>query len=188
MEKIKVLAFAASARKGSVNKKLIKLAAEFASAKGATVDVAEFSEFDMPLYNGDLEEKSGVPEGALELQRRLAAADALIISAPEYNHSIPGTLKNAIDWVSRVKPSPIAGKACFLLSASPSPFGGIRCVMATREPLEGLGMIVHPDTFCLIKAPQAFDESGKISDPANMAVLGEMIGAFLELASSLKKD
>ena len=96
---MKILAFAASVRTGSVNRKLIQLAAESAREKGAAVDLAEYREFDMPLYDGDLEAESGVPDGAVEFKRRLEAADGLMISLPEYNHSIPGTLKNTIDWV-----------------------------------------------------------------------------------------
>lgn len=173
-------------RKGSFNRKLIRVAADVARGKGADVDLADFRDFDMPLYDGDVEASSGLPEGGLELKRRAEAADALLLSTPEYNHSTPGTLKNAIDWLSRVKPSPLAGKAALLLSASPSPFGGVRAVLATRTPLERLGLIVYWDTFSLPKAQSAFDDGGGLVDPQNRELLENVIGSFLELARTLK--
>ncbi len=124
---LRVLAFAASVRKRSMNRRLNEIAVDIAREMGgAAADLAEYGEFDMPLYAGNVEASSGVPEGAREFQRRLEAADGLMIGSPEYNHSIPGTLKNTINWVSRIKPSPFQGRVGFLLSASPSPFGGIR--------------------------------------------------------------
>lgn len=183
---MKILAFAASLRKGSFNRKLIRVAADVARGKGADVDLADFQEFDMPLYDGDMEAASGLPQGGLELKRRAEAADALMLSTPEYNHSTPGTLKNAIDWLSRVKPSPLAGKSALLLSASPSPFGGVRGVLATRSPLERLGVIVYGDTFSLPKAQNAFDDGGKLADPQNRELLENVIGSFLEFARRLK--
>src|SRR5688572_24817459 len=107
---MRILAFAASVRSASWNRKLIRLAAGLAEAEGAEVDLAEFREFDMPLYDGDLDQRQGLPEGALELKRRVEAAEALMISIPEYNYSIPGTLKNAFDWVSRARPMPWRGR------------------------------------------------------------------------------
>ncbi len=183
---MKILAFAASVRTGSVNRKLIQLAAESARGKGAAVDLAEYREFDMPLYDGDLEAESGVPDGAVEFKRRLEAADGLMISLPEYNHSIPGTLKNTIDWVSRLKPPPFSGRVGFLMSASPSPFGGLRALEVSRAPLEGLGMIVHPEMFSLMKAPDAFDDRGQWVDPMNAQILDELIAGFIGLTRSLR--
>src|SRR5688572_17148243 len=107
---MKILAFAASLRKESLNRKLITLAADIARSQGAEVDLAEFGEFDMPLYNGDVDAGQGKPPGAIELQRRIEAADSLMIASPEYNYSMPGTLKNALDWVSRFRPMPTHGK------------------------------------------------------------------------------
>ncbi len=121
---MRVLAFAASLRRGSLNQKLILLAAEAARAAGAEVDLAEFREFDMPIYDGDVDASTGLPPGAAALRHRVEQADALMISAPEYNFSIAGPLKNAIDWVSRARPMPWRGRSVFLLSASPSAMAG----------------------------------------------------------------
>src|SRR3954468_21415906 len=98
---MRILAFAASLRRGSLNRKLVEQAAAIAKKAGAEVHLAEFRDFDMPLYDGDVNEKSGLPPGAEALRQQVEACDALLIATPEYNYSIPGTLKNAIDWVSR---------------------------------------------------------------------------------------
>src|SRR5215470_1982910 len=136
---MRVFAFAAAFRRDSLNRKLVRLAAAATERAGATVDLADFREFEMPLYDGDLEAASGPPEGARSLRERLAAADAFLISSPEYNCSMPGTLKNAIDWVSRINPSVFRGKPGCLVSASPSTVGGNRSLWALRVPLECLG-------------------------------------------------
>src|ERR1700740_2745789 len=95
---LKVLVFAASLRADSLNRKLAGLAARVAAENGATVDLASMHDFDVPSYNGDIELAQGIPSGAKELQRRLTENDAFIISSPEYNLSMPGALKNLIDW------------------------------------------------------------------------------------------
>jgi NAD(P)H-dependent FMN reductase len=182
---MRVLAFAASLRQGSLNRKLIELAATLTRAEGVEVDLAHFSEFEMPLYNGDLEPKVGWPPGVAEMTKRMDAADALIIASPEYNYSIAGVLKNAIDWVSRIRPMPWRGKSVYLMSASPSPMGGIRGLWQTRIPLEGCGSLVFPDMFALPYAHLAFDEQGKLKDKANFERLQRELRGFLRLAEAV---
>lgn len=182
---MRLLAFAASLRRESLNRKLIRLAAELARESGVEVDLADFREFDMPLYDADLQVASGFPRGTQELARRVQSADGLLISSPEYNYSIPGTLKNAIDWVSRLKPMPFRGKHGFLLAASSSMVGGIRGLWALRVPLEGLGVFLHPDMFALAQAQQAFDEEGKLKDPEIRERLRKMVTGYLETGRKL---
>ena len=182
---MRVLAFAASLRRGSLNQKLILLAAEAARAAGAEVDLAEFREFDMPIYDGDLDASTGLPPGAAALRRRVEQADALMISAPEYNFSIAGPLKNAIDWVSRARPMPWRGRSVFLLSASTSAMGGIRGLWQTRIPLEGCGALVFPDMFALSHAGEAFDPEGKLKDPKTAERLEREVIGFVRLAESV---
>jgi chromate reductase, NAD(P)H dehydrogenase (quinone) len=181
---MKILAFAASLRAGSLNRQLIQLAAELARQEGAEIDLAEFREFAMPLYDGDLEEQSGLPTGALELKRRVERAEALMIATPEYNYSIPGPLKNAIDWVSRARPIPWRGRSVYLMAASPSPMGGIRGLWQTRIPLEGCGALVFPDMFALAQAHQAFDENGRLRDPTLAERLAKDVAGFVRLAEA----
>jgi hypothetical protein len=104
--KLRVLVFAASLRADSFNRKLAALAARVAEHAGAIVDHASMRDFDLPLYDGDLEKAEGIPRGAEELKRRLLESDAFILSSPEYNGSMPGTIKNLIDWTSRFRPQP----------------------------------------------------------------------------------
>ena len=182
---MKILAFAASLRRGSLNRKLIAVAAELARSAGAEVDLAEFREFELPIYDGDLDAGSGLPSGGLELKRRLDSADAVMIAAPEYNYSIAGPLKNAIDWVSRARPMPWRGKSIYLMSASPSPMGGTRGLWQTRIPLEGCGALVFPDMFALPHANEAFDESGRLRDPALAERLQREVIGFVRLAEAV---
>lgn len=182
---MKVLAFAASLRRGSLNRKLVTLAAEEARSAGAEVDLADFREFDLPVYDGDLDAASGLPPGGVALRRRIEAADALVIAAPEYNFSIAAPLKNAIDWVSRARPMPWRGKSVLLISASPSPMGGIRGLWQTRIPLEGCGALVFPDMFALPHADAAFDEAGRLRDPAVAERLQRQVIGFVRLAEAV---
>jgi NAD(P)H-dependent FMN reductase len=182
---MRLLAFAASLRRGSLNRKLIAVAAEMARSASAEVDLADFREFELPIYDGDVDANAGLPPGGLELKRRLDGADGALIAAPEYNYSIAGPLKNAIDWVSRARPMPWRGKSIFLMSASPSPMGGIRGLWQTRIPLEGCGALVFPDMFALPHAREAFDDSGALRDPALSERLRRDVVGFVRLAEAV---
>lgn len=182
---MKLLAFSTSLRAGSFNHKLIELAVRIARRDGAEVDLADFHEFDMPLYDADSNRDEGLPGGALALERRIMRADALLIATPEYNYSMSGVFKNAIDWVSRARPMPWRGKSTYLMSASPSAMGGIRGLWQTRVPLEGCGALVFPDMFALPHADKAFDENGNLKDAeTNKRLEVELLG-FLRMAEAV---
>lgn len=181
---MKILAFAASLRRASLNGTLIALAAAHARAL-ADVDLVPFRTFEMPLYDGDVDKATGLPFGALELQRRLDLVDAVMIAAPEYNYSIAGPLKNAIDWVSRARPMPWRGKSVYLMSASTSPMGGIRGLWQTRIPLEGCGALVFPDMFALAHAHEAFAPDGSLRDRDLAARLEREVTGFVRLAEAV---
>lgn len=183
---MRLLAFAASLRQGSLNRKLLSLAVEDARALGAEVDLAEFSEFDMPLYNQDVQDR-GFPPGSDEFKRRIEAADGLLLSSPEYNYSLPGTLKNAIDWASRYRPVPLEGKSALLMSASPSLVGGARGLWQLRIPLEGLGVYVFPDMYQLGSAHGAFDEQDRLKDAQMAQRLLETVKGYLWMAGAIAK-
>lgn len=182
---LKVLVFAASLRGESLNRKLAALAARLAAAHGATVDVATMSDFDVPLYSGDLETAQGIPAGAHELRRRLLDNDAFIVSSPEYNASMPGLLKNLIDWTSRFRPQPFDGRHGLLLSASPSLAGGNRGLWALRMPLEHLGARIYPDMFSLAMAHKAF-AGDDLADATLRARFDKTLQAFLSLAEAAR--
>jgi NAD(P)H-dependent FMN reductase len=182
---VKVLVFASSLRTDSLNRKLASLAARIAKNTGAEVDVADMRDFDVPSYNGDVEKTQGIPRGAQELKRHLDASDAFILVSPEYNASMPGVLKNLIDWTSRFRPQPFDGKHGLLMSASPSMAGGNRGLWAARIPLEHLGARVYPDMFSLAMAHKAMTD-GEIADPALRSRFQKTIEAFLSLAEAAR--
>lgn len=157
-----VLAFAGSLRKGSFNRKLCVLAVAQARVLGAEVDHLDLAEVTMPLYDGDLEAASGLPAGALELRRRVTGARVILLASPEYNTSIPGVLKNAIDWSSRPPTQVWLGKVVLLLAASPGMAGGGRMLPDLRKVLSALGAVVLPQQVSVAKAHEAFAENGQL--------------------------
>lgn len=183
---MKLLAFAASLRRESLNRKLLRVAVEVARAGGAAMDVAEFAEFDMPLYNADAQAATGFPPGAQALAARVLAAEGMMIVSPEYNFSMPGTLKNAIDWVSRMRPVPFRGRHALLLAASSAMAGGIRGLWQLRIPLEGNGVLVYPDMYALSQADKAFAPDGQLADADALARLRAMIEGYLAMAEKLR--
>jgi len=163
-EQVGFLVFSASLREGSLNTRLAALAVEAIEANGGQADFASMAEFDCPSYNADVEAADGMPDGANELCRRLELCDGFVISSPEYNASMPGVLKNAIDWVSRFHPQPFNELDGLLLSVSPSMVGGNRGLWALRVPFEHLGARIYPDMFSLAQAHDAFDSDGSFAN------------------------
>ncbi|WP_276496238.1 NADPH-dependent FMN reductase [Pontibacter litorisediminis] len=180
------LVFSASLRNGSLNTKLAKLAAQVIQEHGGTVDFANMEEFDCPTFNQDLEIDSFHPDGAEEFRKRILANDAFIISSPEYNGSMPGFLKNVIDWTSRFRPQPFHQHHALLMSASPSMAGGNRGLWALRVPLEHLGTRVYPDMFSLATAHEAFDQDGSLKDKTLAKRFEDNLVAFMNLVEASK--
>ena len=186
-EPVRFLVFSASLRADSLNSKLASLAARLVEKHGGKVDLGRMEEFDAPSYNHDIQGLNGFPSGPEEFHRRLEANDAFIIISPEYNASMPGALKNAIDWVSRYHPQPFNERHGLLLSASPSMTGGNRGLWSLRIPLEHLGARVFPDMFSLAQAYKAFDLEGNIDNEQLRQRFELTIQAFMELAEAAKK-
>lgn len=183
---IRFLLFSASLRMDSLNTQLATLAAAVMEKNGAVVDYAHMKEFDCPSYNGDSEISSGIPPGAQEFHNRLLANDAFIIVSPEYNGSMPGVIKNAIDWVSRFRPQPFNERQGLLMSASPSMVGGNRALLALRIPLEHLGARIFPNMFSLAMAHKAFSPEGRIADEGLAKRFEDNIVSFMKLAEAQK--
>ena len=180
------LIFGASLRHGSLNDRLASLAASVVEEKGGTVDRVQMSDLDCPSYNHDVEAGTGIPAGADRLRSKLISNDAFIISAPEYNASMSGVLKNVIDWVSRYRPQPLKGKAGFLMSASPSMAGGKAGLWALRVPLEHLGARLYPDMFALAQAHEAFDANGRIADAKLQEWFESTLDCFIDAVEAVK--
>jgi NAD(P)H-dependent FMN reductase len=183
---VRVLVMGASRSSTSFNNRLAALAAACLTHRGGAVDHSTIAEFEAPFYSADVEKASGAPPGARRFADRLMEADALVIASPEYNASMPGELKNLIDWVSRLRPQPFIGRQALLLSASPSMAGGNRGLWSLRIPLEHLGARVYPDMFSLAQAHKAFDANGAIADATLQKRLDETIYQFLDLVEAAK--
>ena len=185
----RILAFAGSTRTDSWNKKLIQVAAAGARAAGAEVTLIDLRDFPMPLYDGDLEAKEGLPPGAKEFKKLMLEHAGLLISSPEYNSSVSAVLKNAIDWASRSEPgeaplAAFAGKAAGLAAASPGALGGLRGLVHLRAILGNIQVLVIPHQVAVPKAHEAFTPEGGLKDAKQQAAV-EKVGA--ELAALLSK-
>jgi len=182
---VRYLVFGASLRAGSLNARLADLAAETIEANGGTVDRASMADFDAPSFNFDVLQENGPPGGAREFNRRLGSCDAFVISSPEYNASMPGVLKNAIDWVSRIDPQPFNERHGLLLSASPSMAGGNRGLWSLRIPFEHLGARIYPDMFSLAQAHRAL-MNGHFADERLQHRFESNIVNFMSLVEASK--
>ena len=186
LEPSRFLVFSASLREDSINTRLAKLAVHVIEKNGGKVDFANMSEFDCPSFNQDLEVNDFHPAGAEEFRKRLLANDAFIVSSPEYNGSMPGLMKNAIDWVSRFRPQPLNERHALLMSASSSMIGGNRGLWSLRIPFEHLGVRVFPNMFSLAMAHKAFSSEGSIADETLAKRFEENIVAFMSLVEAAK--
>lgn len=181
-----ILTFAASLRAASFNRKLIRQAANILRGlPNVDVDLADFREFEMPMYDGDLESRDGIPAGGLELIRRTQHADGVVISTPEYNGGMPGTLKNAIDWASRTDPVPFEGKPILLIGASPGRLGAVRSLGHARVPFETMGAYVYPEMLGVPRAHEAFDDNGDLRDSGQVSRLQELLTAYMAFVRNL---
>ena len=183
---VNLLVLSASRRQESLNTRLAGAAANVAAHNGAGVDRAQLSDFSCPFYDGDAEQSDGVPDGAKRFCERIKKVDAILIASPEFNASMPGEIKNLIDWTSRLRPQPFNGKQALLMSASPSMAGGNRGLWSLRIPLEHLGTRVYPDMFSLAQAHEAFAESGEIRNDMLRKRFEDTIKGFMDLVEAAK--
>ena len=191
VQPIRVLAFGGSLRRGSFNHALVRIAAEGARAAGGEVTVLELREVAMPIFDEDLEREQGVPPGARRFKELLKGHEALLVASPEYNGSITGVLKNALDWASRAEPGEkpyacFAGKVGGVMSASPGPLGAARSLAITRTLLAQLQVLVVPEQLSVSRAHEAFDERGALRDAKQQASAQRIGARVVELAAKLR--
>lgn len=179
---IKIAVFAGSARRDSFNKKLAKVAASIAEDQGFDVTLIDLADFEAPVYSGDIEADSGLPESMRKLKTILASQDGFLISTPEYNGHVPPLLVNCFSWASRTEGDEqgmiaFKGKKAGLMATSPGGLGGIRVLPRLRSTLADLGVMVVPGFVTVPKAMQAFDDNGAVSEDvaASISALAERL-------------
>ena len=192
---VKLLVFAGSTREQSFNRKLAKVTAGLARAAGAEVTHLELGDFDVPMYNADLEAR-GTPPDVMRLKEIFFEHPAWIVCAPEYNASYPALLKNTLDWISSpVKGDPVwnddfrstRGKVVGMLSASPGALGGLRSQSHLAPLLLNLHCWVSPVSYALSRAGEAFDAEGNLAADAARKRVQAVIDQVLWAADRLQK-
>jgi NAD(P)H-dependent FMN reductase len=188
----RILVFAGSARRDSLNKKLARVAAGFAREAGAEVTFIDLDDYPMPVYHGDLESAEGMPANGVKLRELFIANEALLVVSPENNQSMTSLLKNTIDWLSRSIGdgkgansglAPFRGKVAAMMAASPGAYGAVRHLPHLRQSLGGLGVTVLGNQVALAHADEAFDESGALRDARNAKAVQALAAALVEAAS-----
>jgi len=183
---MKLVGISGSLRKESFNTKMVHAAA---SCLPENVSMTFISCGDLPLFNSDIDGDKK-PESVLKFMNSIDDCDGLLFSTPEYNYSIPGLLKNAIDWASRpAYKSVLAGKPVAILSASKSPVGGARVQSHLRDILSAtLSPVVPSPPFLIPQAQEKFDKDGKLTDSASLQRLERYMGEFVDWISCLTKS
>lgn len=181
---VNVLAFAGSTREDSVNKKLVKEAANAAHQLGAKVTFINLKDYPMPFYDEDLETGQGMPNKAKQFRQLMLQSDVILIASPEYNGSISGVLKNAIDWASRNEDGggsreAFKGKKFVIMSASPGASGGARGLVHLRAIIEHIGGTVMPQQVVIPDAYNAFDAQGLLKNNDQRKDIQQLVQAVL---------
>ena len=171
-----------SLRSASLNARLLNHLAQQLELRGHQVAAFTRDALRLPLF----EEGTSPSVEALALHEALQGAKGLVIVSPEYNSGIPGHLKNAVDWLSTMKPSPWTGLPVLLASASPGAFGGARAQLAWRATLANLGALALPEAITVPHADVQLDVSGAPNDPRTAQMLPKILDAFLSLAAKLR--
>ena len=179
-EPVSFLVFSASLRSGSLNTRLALLAAVVIGAHGGEADVASMRDFDAPSYDADVQDNEGFPAGADRFRTRLAACDGFVVCAPEYNASMPGTLKNAVDWASRPpRDAALDRKPVGIIGASPGQTGSARGQSQLRQAFEFTNSYCMPQPEILVfRAHEEFDDDGRLSDGTTARYLTAYLEAF----------
>jgi chromate reductase len=181
---LSILGVAGSLRAGSYNRALLRAAVELAPA-GLEIRIFERLG-ELPLYDADVETR-GEPEPVAAFKSAIRAADGLLIATPEYNHSIPGLLKNAIDWASRPAATPaFGGKPVAVMGATPGSGGTIRGQMALRQALDTATYLMPKPEVFIAKAAERFDAAGRLADEATRRHVVRLLEAFAEWAGRFR--
>lgn len=185
-----ILVFAGSSRIESLSKRLARAAARSVQAAGGEASFIDLADFEMPVYQGDVEAAAGLPPATRRLQALLARHDGLLIVSPEYNGSMPPLLVNVLAWCSRVASDDregsglavFADKPAAIMATSPGALGGLRALFHLRDLLAYLGMVVIPQQFAVARAHEAFAADASLSDPSQRAAVDRVAAALVRAA------
>lgn len=182
---VHIAGLSGSLRRESFNTALLRTAQAVLPAN-AKLEIVDYSE--VPLYNHDVEVERGFPESVAAMRRELAVADALLIATPEYNWSIPGVLKNAIDWASRGPDSPLNGKPAAIMGAG-GRLGTAYAQMHLRQILmhNDLRVVTSPSVF-VARASEHFDASGDLANPRYVAQIERLVAALVDEAKLVARN
>jgi chromate reductase len=191
MSALKILVIPGSLRTGSLNARLAAAATyEFAQA-GVEVTRISLGDFPLPIYDGDLQTKSGVPKNAVNLKRMIGAHHGVLFVTPEYNSSVPPLVKNTIDWVTRVQDAQESRGQVFrervfaIAAASESRLGGSRCLAALRQILSACHAPVIPNQLALSFAGEAYDDMDRLKHPADIEALGALVRQLIDVSQRM---
>jgi chromate reductase len=191
MSALKILVIPGSLRTGSLNARLAAVAAHELALAGAEVTRVSLADFPLPIYDGDLQTKSGVPKNAVNLKRMMGAHHGVLIVTPEYNSSVPPLVKNAIDWVSRVQDAQeVRGqvfreRAFAIAAASESRLGGTRALAALRLILAACHAMVVPNQLALSFAEEAYDDTDRLKHPADIEALKAVARQLIDFSQRM---
>ena len=190
----KILVIPGSLRTGSYNVMLAALAVKELALADVEVTRLSLEDYPLPLYDADEESRGGMPPAAGKLKQMMMAHHGVFIACPEYNASVPPLLKNAIDWVSRVRErnegayAAFKGRAFAISSASPNAFGGVRALLTLRQILTlGCGALVIPEQVSIASADHAFDERGNLANTGLANQLRAQLERLTEMAQSMMR-
>jgi chromate reductase len=191
MSALKILVIPGSLRSGSLNARLAAAAAyEFAQA-GVEVTRISLGDFPLPIYDGDLQTKSGAPKNAVNLKRMIGAHHGVLFVTPEYNSSVPPLVKNTIDWVTRVQDVQESRGQVFrdrvfaIAAASESRLGGSRCLAALRQILSACHATVIPNQLALSFAGEAYDDMDRLKHPADIEALNALVRQLIDVSQRM---
>jgi chromate reductase, NAD(P)H dehydrogenase (quinone) len=191
MSSLKILVIPGSLRAGSLNARLAATAAYELAQAGAEVTRISLADFPLPIYDGDLQVKSGVPKNAVNLKRMIGVHHGVLIVTPEYNSSVPPLVKNTIDWVSRVQDAHetrgqvFRERAFAIAAASESRLGGTRSLAALRLILTACHATVIPNQLALSFAGQAYDDMDRLKHPADVESLGALVQQLIDVSQRM---
>ncbi len=182
----KILVFAGSVREASLNKKLARLAARCVDEAGGAATLVDLRDYPIPIYDGDLEDREGMPRFAVSLRELFVSHHGLLIASPENNGSVSALTKNTLDWLSRDHQGrsglePYRGKVAALMGASPGGFGAISGLAHLRQILTKLTVLVIPEQVTLSKADEGFHRDGSFVDDRNLKAVAGVAKRLVEV-------